>query len=124
MAETILLAAEIYGWVGLGVAAVFLVWAVERVVPGARGAYAFRPLLLPGCVLLWPLVLWRWWRLERGGGAWAPLHRPPLRLQNGLALGLSLAILLFLLTALLIRQDGPFERPAERLAAPGEAARR
>jgi hypothetical protein len=33
--------------------------------PAARGAYAFRPLLLPGLVLLWPLVAWRWAVLAR-----------------------------------------------------------
>jgi hypothetical protein len=32
------------------------------VSPASTGAYAFRPLLLPGLALLWPLVLWRWRR--------------------------------------------------------------
>ena len=33
---------------------------IEAIDPVARGAYAFRPLLLPGLALLWPLVLRRW----------------------------------------------------------------
>ena len=49
-----------YGAAGLAVALFFLFGAVERAAPGAKGAHAFRPLLLPGLILLWPLVLWRW----------------------------------------------------------------
>ena len=50
------------------VAAAFLLGGgIERVAPAARGAYAVRPLLVPGLVLLWPLVLWRWAALARGG---------------------------------------------------------
>ena len=33
--------------------------------PAARGTYLFRPLLVPGTVLLWPLILKRWRALER-----------------------------------------------------------
>lgn len=54
-----------YGVAGAVVALVFLVFGIERILPAARGAYAFRPLLLPGLVLLWPLVLWRWHVLAR-----------------------------------------------------------
>jgi hypothetical protein len=54
-----------YAALGAVVALAFLTVGIERVDPAARGAYAFRPLLLPGVILLWPLVLWRWWRLER-----------------------------------------------------------
>jgi hypothetical protein len=38
---------------------------VDRVDPASRGAIAFRPLLLPGAVMLWPVVLVRWITLER-----------------------------------------------------------
>ncbi len=55
-----------YGGVGLAVALAFLLIGFDRVDPAARGAYAVRPLLLPGLVLLWPLVAWRWRRLARG----------------------------------------------------------
>ncbi len=122
MASGIVTAAEVYGWIGLAVAAVFLLWGVDRVVPAARGAYAFRPLVVPGVVLLWPLVLWRWWRLERGSTRWASLHAPPRRLQDGLGLALGVVLPLLLLGALLIRQDGPFERPAVQLSPPAQEA--
>ena len=54
-----------YPALGAAVALAFLTVGIERVDPAARGAHAFRPLLVPGLVLLWPLVLWRWRRLER-----------------------------------------------------------
>ena len=54
-----------YAALGAAVALAFLTAGIERVDPAARSAYAFRPLLLPGLTLLWPLVLWRWRRLER-----------------------------------------------------------
>ena len=56
---------EIYGWIGLAVAGAFLLFGIERVDAGARRAYAFRPLLIPGCIVLWPLVLARWAAAER-----------------------------------------------------------
>ncbi|MBO6894559.1 MAG: hypothetical protein JJ866_21635 [Roseibium sp.] len=49
------------------VAALFLVIGVDRVEPSARGSYAFRPLLIPGICLIWPLVLYRWFLLEKDG---------------------------------------------------------
>lgn len=62
MANVIVWAATVYGWIGLAVAVLFLTLGVARVDPAARGAYAFRPLLLPGAALLWPYVLRRWVR--------------------------------------------------------------
>lgn len=56
-----------YAALGLAVAAAFLGFGIGRVDPAARGSYAFRPLLLPGVVLLWPLVLWLWARRGRAG---------------------------------------------------------
>jgi hypothetical protein len=49
-----------YASIGALFGLVFLAFGIERVDPASRGAYAFRPLLLPGIVLLWPLVAWRW----------------------------------------------------------------
>ncbi len=54
-------------WLALGavVGLWFVCWAIDRIDASARGAYAFRPLLLPGLALLWPVVLWRWRALSR-----------------------------------------------------------
>ncbi|WP_428646749.1 hypothetical protein [Roseibium sp.] len=49
------------------VAALFLVIGIDRVEPSARGSHVFRPLLIPGLCLIWPLVLYRWYVLEKYG---------------------------------------------------------
>ena len=65
MAAGIVHAAMAYGAAGAALAIAFLLWGIDRVDPSARGAYAFRPLLIPGLVLLWPLVAARWIAFER-----------------------------------------------------------
>ena len=68
MAAFIVMACEIWLAAGLVVGLWFTIFAIGRIDPAARGAYAFRPLLLPGLALLWPVVLWRWRRLARQDG--------------------------------------------------------
>ena len=57
MTAALILIGQVYLGLGLALAAVFLTWGIGRVEPQARGSYLFRPLLVPGCVLIWPLVL-------------------------------------------------------------------
>jgi len=64
-ATALVILCEAWLWVGLLVGLWFIVFAVQRIDPAARGAYAFRPMLLPGVALLWPFVLWRWRCLSR-----------------------------------------------------------
>jgi len=54
-------------WLGTGVVVgvAFLFVGIDRIDAAARGCYAFRPLLLPGLVLLWPFVAVRWFMLAR-----------------------------------------------------------
>ena len=47
---------------GGAVAVAFLAFGLDQIDPSARGGYTFRPLLVPGLVLLWPLVLVAWRR--------------------------------------------------------------
>lgn len=65
--------ALLYAGIGLVLGLAFLLRGIDRIDPAAKGAYAVRPLLLPGLVLLWPLAAWRWAALERarrsGAGA-------------------------------------------------------
>ncbi len=63
-AELIVRIIEIYGWIGLAVAALFLIIGIDRIDPDARRAFVFRPLLIPGVVVLWPLVIGRCLMLE------------------------------------------------------------
>lgn len=60
IATALVQSAEIYGKIGLAVAAIFLLFGIDRIDPAAAGAYTFRPLLIPGIVILWPLVLLKW----------------------------------------------------------------
>jgi hypothetical protein len=66
IAATLVQAAEIYAAIGAGVAVLFLVFGIDRIDPSARGTYTFRLALVPGIVLLWPVVSMRWLALERG----------------------------------------------------------
>jgi hypothetical protein len=68
LAALIVEAAKYYGIAGLVVAAAFLTFGVGRIDPAARWTYGFRPLLIPGVVLLWPFVLARWAARERARG--------------------------------------------------------
>jgi hypothetical protein len=61
-----------YATIGIAVAAAFLTLGIGRVVPSARTSYAFRALLIPGAILLWPFVLRRWAILRQ-----QPLHGTP-----------------------------------------------
>lgn len=63
-AAALITALEWYGWLGLGVAALFLSVGIGRIDRSARGAYAARIALIPGVVALWPAVLFRWIQLE------------------------------------------------------------
>ena len=65
LAELLIGFVQFWGIAGGLVAILFLFIGIDRVDPAAKDAYAFRPLLIPGIVVIWPLVLWRWWSLEQ-----------------------------------------------------------
>jgi hypothetical protein len=65
MAAAIVQGVTIYLAIGIVLGVAFLFVGIGRVDPAARGAFAFRPLLLPGLTLLWPFVAVRWWSLVR-----------------------------------------------------------
>ena len=65
VAEFLLLFVQFWGAAGAVVCVLFLFIGIDRVDPAAHDAYAFRPLLIPGILVIWPLVLWRWWSLEK-----------------------------------------------------------
>lgn len=64
IARFIVLFSEIYAAAGLVAGLAFIFFGIDRVDGSARGAYAFRPLLLPGFMLIWPLALARWRELS------------------------------------------------------------
>ena len=109
--------ATIWLYVGGAVAVVFLLYGIDRVSEDARGAYLFRPLLVPGVLLLWPLVLWRWFRLEHGASPLAGRYRPVRDAHARVWIVLAVLIPLTLVTALLVRQEPPLTDAAVRLEA-------
>ena len=117
-ADTILMLVQIWVWAGIATAAVFLSVGMDRVEPNARTSFIFRPLLIPATVILWPLVLWRWFVLETGRDQPLQRHRPPRPWHRRLWIVFSVLIPLILISGLIIRQDGPWERPAVLLEKP------
>lgn len=111
MAHLLYVLVQLYALLGAAVAVWFLVAHLERVAPAAMGAYAFRPLLIPGLILLWPLVLWR----IRTQAAAATSFR---RAHRRIWLLLAVALPAIVVAALSLRQNGPREAPPVRLSAP------
>ena len=67
MSDPIAVGVMTWGGVGFAVALAFLFYGFDRIDPSAHDAYAVRPLLVPGLMLLWPLVIWRWIVLSKRG---------------------------------------------------------
>ena len=110
--------AEIWVWIGAVVAAVFLTIGIDRVDENARGAYVFRALLLPAILLIWPLVLWRWFVLETGRDDWAKRHHPPRRSHRFAAYAFAALIPAIIVTGLAVKQTWPEDFEPVRLEAP------
>lgn len=58
-----------YVMIGLVIGLAFVCRGVNRVDPAAADSpFIFRVVILPGCVGLWPVVLWKW-KNTTGGSA-------------------------------------------------------
>lgn len=93
-----------YLYIGAAVAVWFILYAIGRLDENAESAWVFRPLLVPGVLLIWPLVLWRYMVLRRGEEK-LDRHRMPRKRQERLALIFVFAIPLILILAIAVRQD-------------------
>ena len=122
VAADVLAIVEAWLYGGLVVAAAFLAFGLDKVDESARGAFIFRAVLVPGIVLLWPVVLWRWVILARGRDNWAKRHRPPLAAHGRVWSVLAAAIPLVFLAALLLAEPRPSDLTQayapERLSEP------
>jgi hypothetical protein len=101
-AESVLTVARWWVYIGLATAAAFLGLGLDRLEESARGAFVFRVLIIPGLVLIWPLVIWRWWLLESGKENAFARHRPLRRHHGWAAALLAAAIPIVLLAALIL----------------------
>jgi len=107
VAQALVMAMQTWGIIGAVVALVFLTIGIDRIDEDARGAYVFRPLLIPGVLLIWPLVLWRWWRIETERAAWADRYRTVRAWHGPAVLLMSLAIVAVIIIGLSVRQTWP-----------------
>lgn len=105
-------------YIGAFVAFVFLTVGIDRVDENARGSYVFRPLLVPGVILVWPIVLWRWAVLERNRSDLSGRYQPFRAAHGPTWAVLAIAIPLIFVTALLVRQTWPKDVPAVQIDVP------
>lgn len=111
-----------WGIIGSVVAAVFLTVGIDRIDENARGSYVFRPLVIPGVIMIWPLVLWRWLVLETGRDDWAKRHAPPRRAHGRVWIVLAVLIPAIFITAQVMRQSWPNGYAPQQIEAPGGSA--
>ncbi|MEH6633556.1 MAG: hypothetical protein V7776_22295 [Halopseudomonas aestusnigri] len=99
----------IYIWlmIGGGVAAVFLIVGIDRIDEDAQDSYIFRPLLVPGILLIWPLVLWRWYILEMGHDKWTARYAPPRKYHLIISIFLVITVCVIIYMGLSNRQTWP-----------------
>ncbi len=101
---TLILIGTWYLYIGAVVAAVFIVFGIGRLDENAEGAWVFRPLLVPGVLLIWPLVIARWIVLRRGEQK-LDRHRMPRIRQERMQMVFIVLIPVILFTAFSLRHD-------------------
>lgn len=122
-AATLILGLKIWGGIGALVAAIFLTIGMDRIDEDAREAYVFRPLLIPGVLVLWPLVLWRWYLGEAGREDWRHRYDPPRKAHGIVGFLLPLGICLVLAAGFSVRQTWPAQIAPQQISAPQEQSR-
>lgn len=118
VAAFIVTAAGWWLWIGAAVAAGFLLVGIDRIDEDARGAYVFRVLLISATLLIWPLILWRWWQLERDPAAWRGRYRPP-QAHHISAVLMAVLIVAALVLGQVARQEQPGNIAPVRLSEAG-----
>ncbi|MFK7754496.1 MAG: hypothetical protein AB8B51_18355 [Sedimentitalea sp.] len=111
---------EYWALIGALVAAVFLTIGIDRIDEDARGAYAFRPLLVPAILVIWPLVLWRWWVLENDRDRPLARFAPPRAAHTIVAAVLAVAVIGVILLGWSQRQSWPGDFVPEQISNPSE----
>jgi len=116
-AELIFFGGKVWLSAGALVAVAFLLFGIDRIDEDADGAYVFRPLLVPGVLLIWPLVLWRWFVLATDRDKWPNRHLPVRDAHFWVSILFSALIILILITGLSIRQVWPDDFEPQKLTS-------
>lgn len=103
-----------YVLTGAVVSVAYVVFQIDRRDPAARGTFAFRPLLLPGLILLWPLVMARWNRDRDAPSSisFQRIHKPAHRL---IWMGLPIFLVVIMIAAWSLRQHTIPASPSIRI---------
>ncbi len=114
-AELIFFGIKVWLSVGAIVAVAFLLVGIDRIDEDADGAYVFRPLLVPGVLLIWPLVLWRWFVLATGRDSWPKRHLPVRDAHFWVSVIFGVSIGVIIITGFSIRQVWPTSFEPQKL---------
>lgn len=106
-AALVILIVKIWFSIGVAVAAAFVTFGMNQIDEDAQGAVAFRPLIVPGIILIWPLVLWRWWVLATETDNWHLRHMPPRRSHAVVAAVMLVLLVLTFTLSMALRQTWP-----------------
>ena len=117
IAQALVLGMQTWGIIGGLVAAVFLTIGMDRIDEDARGAYIFRPLLIPGVMLIWPIVLWRWWQIEAAAAPWAARYRAVRGWYGAAVIAMSIGIIVVVVMGLSVRQTWPADAVPVQLSS-------
>ena len=117
-ASALLDAVQLWGWTGATVALVFLTIGIDRIEDDAQGAYVFRDLQIPGIIVIWPLVLWRWYVYETKTEAWPKRYAPPRKSHFAVGLIMPVGIALIIAAGLMARQTCPADVAPVQLSQP------
>ena len=96
-------------WLGLGalVAGAFLFIGIGQVDEDAQDVFAFRPLLIPGILVIWPLVIWRWWMISTGKDINRHHKAAPRDTHGTVAILLAIILIATLFISFSIHQEQP-----------------
>jgi len=120
-AQAIFFAIQIWCMIGMLVCILFLIIGIDRVDEDAHGAYVFRLLLIPAILLIWPLVLWRWFVLETGRDQWQRRHEPPRHSHFWIAIIFAITIPGIIILGLSQRQTWPGDFQPQKISLQTEA---
>ena len=115
-AQAIFFAFQIWCSIGAFIALFFLTIGIDRIDEDAQGAYVFRLLLIPAILLIWPLVLWRWFILETKRDSWPNRHSPPRHAHFWVAIALAISVPIIIFVSLSVRQTWPEDFEPQKLS--------